>query len=226
MLAAYGMELPTGRYCRVVITEGVSYLATTPSLITPAVDRWGTVPQWLSAIGGTASTTFALYIILRDKKKEERKQAELITVRMDWPLIGFGQTMGMKPDRILVHNASSLPVFDLSVRLRALSADDALAYTVFRSAEGDLLADQTCEIDWGSDRPHPIAIRFTDSAGVHWGRAINSARLEPWGKRSKLYANSRDSYLERWDSELLSEHHSRWYRRTWLRSVQSWRRLH
>lgn len=173
-------------------------------------DRWGTVPQWLSGVGGTASSSFALYIIFRDKRRQERKQAELVLVTVQWQLNIVPGIGSMR--EIHVHNASPLPIY--GVRLVRPSSDrpvDFIDGPLLRM--GDIAAGETAIHDWDSAKGrNPIAVSFIDTDGTRWARSTTGFRLERFGRGGKLYKASRDREHERLHNDLYKRDRPRRWR--------------
>lgn len=84
-------------------------------LITQQVDRLGTLPQWISGIGTTLSTFFALYIILRDKRRNEVKQADSVGawVNDETTILKDLGRLHQARCSVTVHNASTLPITEI-----------------------------------------------------------------------------------------------------------------
>ncbi len=89
------------------------------------VEIWGTVGQWVGSITSSGALLLALLLLLRDRKKEERAQAQAITCwyELHGPKAG---TDGLPryPGYIHVVNHSVRPVYNLSGSVTLVSAGE------------------------------------------------------------------------------------------------------
>jgi hypothetical protein len=91
--------------------------------------NWGTVPAWISGIGGSASLLLAFYILIRDRAAARASQASLIACWEHKPPVIRAETRAGKiidweqvveEDTVYLHNASDRPI--TMVRLFTRSA--------------------------------------------------------------------------------------------------------
>lgn len=131
---------------------------------------WGSVPAWASAILTSGSLSLGFFILLRDRRKEERAVASLVTCWRTW-----------SSDLYIthVHNASKRTVVDVAilVRLPELGPRGEFQYETFGLAgvirpEGEA----TCETPRGGlgKRMPPQFVTFQDADGIFWIRALQS----------------------------------------------------
>jgi hypothetical protein len=94
------------------------------------------IPAWISSIGGSISLVLAFYIILRDRKKDDRRQAVGISAWQYAPNTYHVITESTNPDeplitvdevRILVHNSSNMPVTNLTLLERTMTSKELRA---------------------------------------------------------------------------------------------------
>jgi hypothetical protein len=92
------------------------------------------VPQWISSIGASISLILALYIILRDRRKNEREQASGIAAWQTLLITHHLDRLTQEPSsapaesrisvenlRVVVHNCSDMPVTHLGLFTRPMT---------------------------------------------------------------------------------------------------------
>lgn len=141
---------------------------------------WGTVPAWFSAVLGGLSTTLALYIIWRDRRKEERADAHRVIC---WE---------SKTTPLTAHvvNASDRAIYDVRfwVTRRVGNAASSLRggnQDVLKPGEEAILAYADPEEYEGYTS---ASVTFQDSDGQNWTRSLSTRRLQPlqwsWTRRA------------------------------------------
>jgi len=75
------------------------------------VVNWGSVPDWVGGVGTAGALLLGFYILLRDRRNEEARQAKQVGYRFQWAFED-GESVG----RLVVRNASSLPIYDIHLR--------------------------------------------------------------------------------------------------------------
>ena len=82
------------------------------------------VPQWISAIGGSASLLLALGIIMRDRSRAQAAQASQVVC---WrhlhlqPQLEPTLSWGVPTDELRLHNASDRPITEVAVMSRRVT---------------------------------------------------------------------------------------------------------
>jgi hypothetical protein len=144
---------------------------------------WGTVPDWVGGIGTTGALLLGFYILLRDRRKEDRTQAARIIIRAVSTTQGTGRMV-----RIL--NKSDRPIFFPSMQYGSGRwRRDPFGYISFRAASdtGDARTFvSTLEPDheaWAEvirrvdPRKEWFDAVFQDAAGKDWRYDLVSRRL-------------------------------------------------
>lgn len=114
-------------------------------------DPWGTIPQWISGVGGSASLLLALYILLRDRRKESAAQAALVAcwcvTNRTYFFDDVGDAAHKATDRVVMispgiglhqmdvhlHNASDRPIHRVDLLARTMTRREML--TKYSKAE-------------------------------------------------------------------------------------------
>ncbi|MEU8034501.1 hypothetical protein AB0C13_39070 [Streptomyces sp. NPDC049099] len=127
---------------------------------------WGTVPAWVSAIGTSGSLLMGFHILLRDRKKEERQEANKVICWLDPGPHQIGQ-----PDSytISVLNASERPisnVFTLIKHPKGKMTSERVA-PVIRAGE-----EVTCEQTLWDGEAIKFGVCFEDADGTQWVRDV------------------------------------------------------
>ncbi|GAA0621049.1 hypothetical protein [Streptomyces crystallinus] len=137
---------------------------------------WGTVPAWASAFLTSGSLLLGFYILLRDRRKEERQEALKVVC---WSVYGYDDSPDKGMHVVHVLNTSTRPIYDASVLVDLRLGD-------FDGFEGFGLAviipsteEATTRIDrrMNDRKVFPAAISFTDGDGIDWIRELDSRRL-------------------------------------------------
>ena len=144
--------------------------------------EWGTVPDWLAAVGTLAAFAVALRLLAKEltarREQEEdnrREQARRVSI--------WAQTAREPPDpsrwqyRLVLRNASEEPVFAVTFIME--HADEA-----GRQVRGEfwdvLPPGQHPELYQTVDYPPgPITLTFTDAQGRVWTRFPDGRLVEP-----------------------------------------------
>lgn len=129
---------------------------------------WGTVPTWASAILTSGSLILGFYILLRDRRKEEKEEARKLVFSMNTPQAGA-------PHVIRVINVSDRPFLSVGMfnadqwRTDQHAGDDP---------EGPLLPGQSREyMHDGPGSSAVLAARFQDADGQNWVKVFDSHQL-------------------------------------------------
>ena len=79
--------------------------------------QWGTVPAWVSGVLTGGSLILGFYILLRDRRTQERRQALQVAVYYYDPAVPSFD--GSWPGSPLIHvmNTSDAPVYDVRARI-------------------------------------------------------------------------------------------------------------
>ncbi|WP_406337353.1 hypothetical protein [Streptomyces sp. NBC_00649] len=131
---------------------------------------WGTVPAWLSAILTGGSLLLGFYILLRDRRKEERQEALKITC---WSEMADNDTYNLH-----VLNASNRPVTYARMLVYMKSHDAMEAMSVGSGAirPGEEITAQ-CPRRMNDAKSWPAAVEFQNSDGINWVRDLHSGAL-------------------------------------------------
>lgn len=80
-------------------------------------DVWGTAGQWFSGLASGGALALGFYIMLRDRRKEERAQARLITCWRE-PEMPVADADGdaTYPGLIHITNHSTRPIYDITAK--------------------------------------------------------------------------------------------------------------
>lgn len=160
--------------------------------------NWGTVPTWISSILTSGSLLLGFYILLRDRRKEERSQAALVVCWNDYR---------DDSEYVKIFNTSNRPVTNISVhahpypyRSGPYDKKVALTFEGF-SVQAFLMPKEECEsnsfpIHPKKNRWHPEYVTFEDADGRQWVRFLSSGVLVrgPW--RSDLSYTKRTQEIQ------------------------------
>lgn len=158
--------------------------------VTGLAIEWGDVATWVSSVMTAVTLGLALYILLRDKRREEHAQVNRIF--MDEFSV---HKTGLNRLHVRLYNNSDQPIFQPSVlgvgpNQYAMTSEEMLEPNArkFDKAVRTLKADETAY--WSSedanlgDNPN-IGILFTDARGATWAisRLAGPIKVD----RAKLY---------------------------------------
>jgi hypothetical protein len=178
--------------------------------------EWGTVPDWLAAVGTLLAFAVALRLLFKElaarrevEEDRRREQARLVSA---WTLrdqfqTGFGTyELGFA---VKVRNASQEPVYDLKFTLvpyegpfatdpeAARRADETVETGTEGGDLGRLPPGETIRFRI-KQRPHleslVLGLSFTDSQGRRWKRLPNGTLTEI----TKRPRRSRKDYMNAW----------------------------
>lgn len=129
--------------------------------------QWGSVADWVAAIGTSLALLLTLAVVLGDRRAHRRQLADRVGVWLR--LIATGSKSAPMDAEIVLHNGSSLPVpvawvyvaTDETWRTRAISSDIPIGERV--CCRWALDAD----VDLGKLR---VLVEFTDGNGRTWTR--------------------------------------------------------
>ncbi|MEU6019507.1 hypothetical protein ABZ826_37680 [Streptomyces sp. NPDC047515] len=140
---------------------------------------WGTVPAWASAILIGGSLLLGFYILLRDRRKGERADAQGVICWTDFngeqSTTYALNTAGRPIAQVTLLTPSSNPDWSTSNKSAVaplICADQEVLVTTKRVVEG---VDRV----WTENIPY--AIRFTDADGQEWLRDLQFGTLDRGG---------------------------------------------
>lgn len=129
---------------------------------------WGTVPAWFSAVLTGGSLLLGFYILLRDRRKEERNEALKVVT---WTT--------MKPEdrgrfaRIHIRNTADRPILYVQA---LLSSNDRMQS--HHAAEPLLTGgeEMTLDVPRYTEEGHmyEMAVSFQDPDGINWVKDLDS----------------------------------------------------
>ncbi|MGW1109170.1 hypothetical protein [Streptomyces sp. NPDC002540] len=144
---------------------------------------WGTVPAWASAILTGGSLLLGFYILLRDRRKEERAEAQGVICWTDFD--GEESTT-------YVLNTTSRPTWQVSLLTPSSNLDwsalnNSLVVPLIRgNQEASVTTKRAVEdVDGVWTENTPYAIRSTDADGQEWVRDLQFGTLY---RRSWLFS--------------------------------------
>ncbi|MFI2765808.1 hypothetical protein ACH5A3_44730 [Streptomyces echinatus] len=132
---------------------------------------WGTVPAWASAVLTSGTLALGFYILLRDRKKEEREEANRVIFWLEYPPKGHMTAT--------VLNTAERPISNVEVLL-GLAGRRPRRVSIQRVVR----PEEEVSVSLGPDVPlhgEPWYFRFTDSDGRRWIRDVKSNVLAPQG---------------------------------------------
>ncbi|MFJ8546320.1 hypothetical protein ACIRFH_30840 [Streptomyces sp. NPDC093586] len=131
--------------------------------------NWGTVPTWVSAILTSGSLLLGFYILLRDRRKEERQEALKV--------ICWSEMVDNESYKIYVLNTAERPVVHARMLVR-LAGDVlepvGLGAGAIRPGE-EVTARSPRHL--GGEKSWPAAVEFQDADGIDWVRDLRSGAL-------------------------------------------------
>lgn len=155
---------------------------------------WGSAPAWASAILTSGSFALGFYVLLRDRRKEERAEASLIVCWRTW---------GQDTYTTHIHNASKRTVVDLAVLVRLPLTDErkSLGWEPF-PGPSVLKADEEQSVDTprkiDGKKYVPEFVTFQDADGIFWVRDLSTGDL----KRLRTTTDSRSSRIDKYASSV------------------------
>ncbi|WP_406482144.1 hypothetical protein [Streptomyces sp. NBC_01615] len=146
---------------------------------------WGTIPAWVSAILTSGSLLLGFYILLRDRRKEERREALKVVCWTNYSDDGGHHV-------VHVLNTADRPISNSST-LVDLGRSKSYSLEGFHLpqliAPGEEVTGQEVPRRLFHDKIFPMAVRFTDGDGLEWIRELETGRLyrAPRARRVHLY---------------------------------------
>jgi hypothetical protein len=149
---------------------------------------WGSVPDWVGAVGTTAATVLLVIGLLREVRRrredDEQQAADRRAALMRQARLVFGEVFLSHPHQIRAHiiNGSAEPIFDVRVEgLVGTAADGLELVTTIRRAPDvtTLGGGKQSDIWLWLDQAEPaiedgqlvgVRIDFTDAQGNRWRR--------------------------------------------------------
>ncbi|MFE5681706.1 hypothetical protein [Streptomyces sp. NPDC056512] len=132
---------------------------------------WGTVPAWLSAILTGGSLLLGFYILLRDRRKEERQEALKVNC---WSVMANNSDYDVH-----VLNTSDRPVTYAQMLIYMSSHEGVERVGVGDGSAirpGEEVTAQ-CPRHMNNAKSWPAAIEFQDADGITWVREITDGAL-------------------------------------------------
>lgn len=153
---------------------------------------WGSVPDWLAAIGTLAAFAVALRLLAKEltarREQEQDRRSEQARHVAAWAFRAAGTPAG---HILFVRNKGEEPVS--SIRLVMEHPDEP--GTVTREETWPLLPPGLeDELGRYPHPPGPITLSFTDAAGRRWTRYPDGRLVEPNRPRRR----SRKDYMNAW----------------------------
>jgi hypothetical protein len=137
-------------------------------LATAAVDRLGTIPQWLSAIGTTLAFTATFYVIQRDARIRRRSQARRVSF-YDEVLERGRNKDGSKftKSKVCVENLSDETIYDVALHvIRYNDPGQRQGY------ERVLIPKSQVSLELWARAPNYDLV-FRDASGIRWHRTYD-----------------------------------------------------
>jgi hypothetical protein len=131
--------------------------------------NWGSVPEWLAAIGTILAFILAFAILRRELRAIRVHEARLVSIWSSYTG-AEGEATKSHAFEIFVRNGGTEPVYSVRVRLRGV---EMLSYDVLPPAETE---KGTLSLEM-RERP-PLSIQFLDVQGQLWERNPQG-RLRP-----------------------------------------------
>jgi hypothetical protein len=173
---------------------------------------WGTVPDWLAAIGTLAAFVVALRLLAKEltarrEQEEDRRRAQARLVNA-WLTMKWRESDGEAESWFVVTNASDEPVYQVKVTVvpgdSGFASDPEMARgqaeTIEENWNSPLLPHESrdgCvpdEWNWWT-RKASLGLSFTDSQGRRWKRIPVTGALIEVTKRPR---RSRKDYMNAW----------------------------
>ncbi|MFD7403022.1 hypothetical protein ACFV7R_10180 [Streptomyces sp. NPDC059866] len=124
---------------------------------------WGNVPAWCSAILTSGSLMLGFYILLRDRRKEEKAEAR----KLVFNLRGNGDQW-----TLTAHNASDRPFTDIRMLTQSLGRSRNYHFpTAF------LLPKESDTLSWPKANRVGLAVLFEDADGTRWVKNLMTQEL-------------------------------------------------
>lgn len=160
---------------------------------------WGSVPDWLAAIGTLAAFGVALRLLAKEldarrEQEEDRRRAQARLVNA-WPTMKWRESDGEAESWFVVVNASDEPVYQVKVtvvpRDSGFAADPEAARGQVPTIEEDLplpLRPQETSERWAPAESKlgtwhvVLGLSFTDSMGRRWKRYPDGRLVELSGQ--------------------------------------------
>ncbi len=125
---------------------------------------WGTVPAWASAILTSGSLLLGFYILLRDRRKEEKGEARKLV---------FGLRSDSDHWTLTAHNASDRPFTDVRMLTGGIGRGQH-----YRFPKAFLLPKESDELSWVQADHVGLAVLFEDGDGQRWVKNLVTHELQ------------------------------------------------
>lgn len=135
---------------------------------------WGNAPAWMSAILTSGSLSLGFYVLLRDRRKEERTEASLVVCWRVWSADEYVTH---------IHNASKRTVVDVEVLVR-VPRGDGNAVAAWEAFPGPSVLRPEAEAAVvtprriGGAKWLPEFATFQDADGIFWIRDLPTGQLK------------------------------------------------
>lgn len=146
---------------------------------------WGTVADWVGALGTAGAFLFGFLIFARDKQRQRRELADRFATWLE-----KGSTP--QPDKLFAHNGADLPVVDARAIFRLPKGFESRDFDYATSSGRAVKAETSTAIPLRDNEASAteIYLEFTDGASRQWTRELRSGRyLNRW-QRSRLRSRS------------------------------------
>ncbi len=146
----------------------------------------GSWAEWVSGIGTAASLLLGFYILLRDRRKEDRAEATQV---VSW----FVNQMDGNVE-LNVRNGATRPIVNVGFVLAAIGDDGRRDVARLLSIAPVLGPGASASLtfpfaEFHANASYPSSIEFRDASGLNWRRNVRSGRLRR--RRSPLSLNIR-----------------------------------
>jgi len=152
---------------------------------------WGTVPAWVGAILTSGSLALGFYVLLRDRRKEERTEASLVVCWRVWSDEEFVTH---------IHNASQRAVVDVTVLVRVPARSqvkdphwEAVGGPAVLRAGTEEIVRSPRRI--AGEKWVPAFVTFQDADGIFWVRDLPTGDLKRLKTTRALRGSSVDEYV-------------------------------
>jgi len=134
----------------------------------------GSWAEWVAGIGTAGSLLLGFYILLRDRRKEDRAEATQV---VSWFVNQPDGTVELS-----VSNGAPRPIVDVELTLATIGGDGRRNLVRLFNIAPVLPVGATASrvfsfADFHANALYPSSIVFRDASGMNWRRNIRSGRL-------------------------------------------------
>jgi len=164
---------------------------------------WGSVPAWAGSILSTISVLLALFIILRDRRRDRREQAQRIAISTRYQYTRAKSLHPLKI-RITIHNTSDAAIWRpyLDIRPKNKWAKTRITRRFNSGLDGKNLrpiapGESSSLVVYLDEYREALQIRgiFTDQKGVPWARDVETNDLREVRRAERLETSAIDNDL-------------------------------